>query len=151
LITSTSHIQHRRILGGRNEDGTKRKEFMMPAIPSSVLRKLYVTGSLRAEDDGFALELKNTIAPATIVAFNGLNVDGQPMELTQVTLAPPDGDPRPVDAISEKAPVSFPINAILVLSCASGETLEPGPHELIVHAVVREVGPIDIPVSDALA
>ena len=122
----------------------------MPAIPSSVLRKLYVTGSLRAEDDGFALELKNTIAPATIVAFNGLDVDGQPMERTQITLASPGGVPRPADAICEQTPMHFPINVTLTLF-ATGETLEPGPHELIVHAVIQEVGPIDIPISDALA
>ncbi|MEE8392103.1 MAG: hypothetical protein V3S14_15085 [Anaerolineae bacterium] len=48
----------------------------MPAIPPFVLKKLYVKGSLRAEADGFALDLKNSIAPASIVAFTGLDVDG---------------------------------------------------------------------------
>jgi len=32
----------------------------MPAIPPFVLKKLYVKGSLHAEDNGFALDLKNT-------------------------------------------------------------------------------------------
>ncbi len=122
----------------------------MPAIPSSVLSKLYVKDSLRAEDDGFALELKNTIAPATIVSLNGLDVDGQPIERARITLAPPGGDPRPAEAISEEAPVHFPINVTLTLF-VTGASLDPGPHNLIVHAIFQEVGHIDIPVSDAMA
>ncbi len=122
----------------------------MPAIPPFVLKKLYVKGSLRAEDDGFALEIKNSIAPGTIVAFAGLDVDGQAVGTAQVTLIPPDGDPRTTSDISTQAPLLFPIGATITLR-VTGKTLEPGPHELAIHVVVQEVGPLDIPVSDTLA
>ncbi|MFQ6101826.1 MAG: hypothetical protein ACE5OS_11425 [Anaerolineae bacterium] len=122
----------------------------MPAIPPFVLKKLYVKGSLRLEDDGFALDLKNSIAPGTIAAFTSLDVDGQAVDPAQVTLIPPGGDPRPADAISAEAPLSFPVGATVTLRVA-GQTLEPGPHELALHVVVQEVGPLDIPFSDALA
>jgi hypothetical protein len=121
----------------------------MPAIPPFVLRKLYVKGSLRAEDDGFTLELKNTIAPATITAFTGLDVDGQATDPAQVTLVQPSGSPRLMSAVSAQAPLLFPVGEIVPLRVAH-KTLEPGPHELIIHVVVQEVGPLDIPVSDTL-
>ena len=122
----------------------------MPAIPPFVLRKLYVKKSLRAEGDGFALDLKNTIAPATITAFTGLDVDGQAMDPAQVTLVPPSGNPRSIDKVSTEAPLTFPIGATVTLRVA-GETLGAGPHELITHVVVQEVGPLAIPISDTLA
>ena len=122
----------------------------MPAIPPFVLKKLYVKGSLHTSGDGFALDLKNVIAPGTIVAFAELELDGEAIDPTQVTLLPPDGPVRSPGEISTQAPLLFPINAIVSLHVA-GATLAPGPHELVIHVVVKEVGPLDIPVSDTLA
>lgn len=121
----------------------------MPAIPPFVLKKLYVKGSLRAEDDGFALDIKNTIAPANITAFTGLDVNSQALNPTQVTIVPPSGNPRPMDKITTEEPLLFPVGATVTLRVA-GKTLEPGPHELAIHVVVQEVGILDIPVSDTL-
>lgn len=122
----------------------------MPAIPPFVLKKLYVKGSMRAEGDGFALELKNSIAPGTITAFTGLDVDGQPVDSALINVVPPGGEPRAMDEISDQAPLHFGIGATVTLHIA-GKTLEPGPHELVIHVVVQEVGLLDIPVSDTLA
>jgi hypothetical protein len=33
----------------------------------------------------------------------------------------------------------------------SGETLEPGHHDLALHVAVKEIGSLDIPISDAVA
>ena len=121
----------------------------MPAIPPFVLKKLYVNGSLRAEDDGFALDLKNVIAPGTIVAFAGLDLDGQAIDPAQVTLVPPGGSPRSTGGISSQAPLLFPVSSTVTLRVA-GETPAPGPHTLAIHVVVKEVGPLNIPVSDRL-
>jgi hypothetical protein len=122
----------------------------MPAIPPFVLKKLYVKGSLRTEDDGFALDLKNTIAPATITAFTGLDVDGQAIAPAQVTLVPPNGNSRSGGEVSGQTSLSFPVGATVTLRVA-GKALEPGPHELVTHVVVDEVGPLAIPIADTLA
>ena len=121
----------------------------MPAIPPFVLKKLYVKGSLRAEEDGFALDLKNVIAPGTISAFIGLDLDGQPVDPVQITLVPPGGNPRAASRVSPQAPLQFPVGATVTLRVAAA-TLTPGSHELAIHVVVREVGPLDIPVTDTL-
>ena len=121
----------------------------MPAIPPFVLKKLYVKGSLRAEADGFALDLKNVIAPGTISAFTGLDLDGQPIDPVQVTLVPPGGNPRAAVQVSPQAALQFPVGATVTLR-VGGAALAPGPHELAIHVIVKEVGPLDIPVSDTL-
>ena len=122
----------------------------MPVIPPFVLKKLYVQGSLRPEDDGFALDLKNTIAPATITGFAGLDVDGRTMAPVQVTLTSNNGHPRSGDKVSPQTPMRFPIGATVTLRVV-GEALAPGEHALITRVVVEEVGPLDIPISDTLA
>jgi hydroxymethylglutaryl-CoA reductase (NADPH) len=126
------------------------EEPIMPAIPPFVLKKLYVKGSLRAEDDGFALTLRNSIAPGVIVAFTGLDVDGQSVRASQITVTLPNGDTRPASEISTDAPLPFPADATITLRTV-GQTLNSGPHELAIHVVVQEVGPLELPISDMVA
>ena len=119
----------------------------MPAIPPFVLGKLYVKGSLRSDHDGFALELKNVIAPGTILDCVGLCVDGETVDLRQVALTSPSGDVRAMSGISEQTPLHFPVGATVVLRVALWP-LPVGPHEIVVRVVADEVGPLDIPISD---
>jgi hydroxymethylglutaryl-CoA reductase (NADPH) len=120
----------------------------MPAIPPFVLRKLYVKGSLRKEAGGFSLELRNSIAPGTITAIAGLELDYQVVDTSRVSVAVPGGNVRPASEISEQAPLHFPIWFGVRLS-VSGEELAEGPHQLTIRVVVKEVGPLDIPIFDS--
>jgi hypothetical protein len=122
----------------------------MPAIPPFVLRKLYSKRSLRNEMDGFAFDLKNTIAPATIIAFTGLDVDDKRLASAQITVISPDDRPRAASDISVETPLALPLNAIITLRVA-GESLRPGTHRLNIHIVVQEVGLLEIPITDTLA
>lgn len=122
----------------------------MPAIPPFVLKKLYVKGSLRTEKDGFAFDLKNTIAPAAITTFAGLDVDGVRLTQPQVTIIPSAGQPRAMGDISVETPLHLPLNATITLH-VTGEALGPELHRLAVHIVVQEVGPLEIPIADTLA
>ncbi len=119
----------------------------MPAIPPVLLKKLYVKGSLRVEGDGFALDLRNSIASGTILQLKGLEVDGTPVELARIAVAQPDGQARPADQISAEAPLQFPLGATFTLRVA-GMALEPGSHKLKIRVVVQDVGPLEIPVAD---
>ncbi|MEA3376830.1 MAG: hydroxymethylglutaryl-CoA reductase [Anaerolineae bacterium] len=122
----------------------------MPLIPPTVLKKLYVKGSLRREDEGFAFDLKNLIAPATITSLEGLEVDGEQVDGSRVTIVPPSGNARPIERISSARPLNFPVGVVVTLH-VSGETLEPGKHDLALRVNVKEIGWLDIPVSDRIA
>jgi hypothetical protein len=121
----------------------------MPAIPPFILKKLYVKGSLRVEGDGFALDLRNTIAPGTILGVKGLVLDDQDVRLDKVEAVQPGEDARPITDVSPEEPLSFPLNQILTLR-VSGIAVEPGSHTLVISVVVQDVGPLEIPVTDQL-
>jgi hypothetical protein len=122
----------------------------MTVIPATVLKRLYVKGSLRVEDGGFVFDLKNLIAPATITGVDSLKVDGERVEDSRVTIVSPSGSSRPIDQISRGTPLQFPVGVVVTLH-VSGETLEPGQHDLAVRIEVKEIGSLDIPVSDTIA
>jgi hypothetical protein len=121
----------------------------MPVIPSRVLEKLYVKGSLRVEEGGFVFDLKNLIAPATITAIGGLEVDGEKIDDSRVTIVPPSGSSRSIGDISPGRPLQFPIGMSVTVR-VSGDTLEPGHHDLAIRVAVKEIGSLDIPVSDTV-
>jgi len=121
----------------------------MPVIPPSVLKKLYVKESLRLENNGFAFDLKNLIAPATITDVDGLDVDGEAVDKSLVTVVPPSGNARSVSQISSGTPLHFPVGVVVTIHVAS-EPLEPGEHEFVFHIEVKEIGLLDIPISDTI-
>ena len=56
----------------------------MLAVPSFMLKKLYVHGSLKNTAAGFELTLKNILAPGTIIGLNSLKVDGREVTLENI-------------------------------------------------------------------
>jgi len=121
----------------------------MPAIPPFVLKKLYVSGSLKSEAGTTSLRLKNVIAPGTITGITGLVLDGQDVDLARVSVAPHDAARRSAVEISGQAPLDFPLGAEVTLAI-DGARLETGSHELVLRVVAKDVGPLQIPISDAL-
>jgi hypothetical protein len=122
----------------------------MPVIPPRVLEKLYVQGSLRVKEGGFVFELKNLIAPATITGVEGLDADGERIDASRVAIELPSGNLRPIGAISPGRPLQFAIGMVVTVH-VSGETLGPGQHDLALCIAVKEIGSLDIPVSDLVA
>jgi len=119
----------------------------MPAIPPFVLKKLYAKGSLRSEDEGFSLLLNNVIAPGTITAIAGLELDGKSVDLARIRVTTPAGDVRPASEITSQAPLEFPIGSDVNL-LVDGQQLAPGAHQLVIRVAVKDVGPLQIPISD---
>lgn len=119
----------------------------MPAIPPAILKKLYVKNSLRNEGEGFSLSIQNTIAPGVILGFKGVTVDGKSVPLEGVTVVQPDGTAVPATGISEGNPLLFPVGATVTLK-VQGTTLSPGSHQVGIRVVVKDVGPLEIPIAD---
>jgi hypothetical protein len=122
----------------------------MTVIPATVLKKLYVKNSLRVEDGGFALDLKNLIAPATITRMDGLELDGEKIDDSRVTIVSSSGTSRPIAQLSPGTPLQFPVGVVVTLH-VSDEVLEPGQHDLVIRVEVKEIGSLDIRVSDTVA
>jgi len=85
------------------------------------------------------------VAPTTIVSLGPIEIDNEPYAANQVTFTASKS--RPASAVSEKSPLDLGMGKEISLH-VSGETLTPGEHELIVHAVTKEVGPVIIAVTE---
>lgn len=120
----------------------------MPLIPRSLLSKLYVKGSLRNTEEGFEFSLHNVLAPGTIIGLGPLYVDDQEYEAGQLVLVG-KASVRPASLITPETAFSFPVNATATVR-VKGKSLAPGPHRILLVVHTREVGRLEIPLSDTV-
>ena len=117
------------------------------AIPTALLRRFYVGRSLKNSEDGFRFQLANHIAPTTILSLGPLEVDGELFAPDQILVTA--SRPRPASAISEKSPLFLDISRRLTISIP-GHRLPSGPHQVLLHAITKEVGPVAIEFDDSI-
>jgi len=110
----------------------------MPAVPTFVLRKLYIPGSLQNTADGFELKLKNTLASGTVIGLGPLVIDGTPCATTDVYVTRGETTRCAAD-ITKGAPVPFDINQVVTIM-VRGTRLTPGLHTVILDVMTKEAG-----------
>lgn len=120
----------------------------MPAVPSYLLKKVYLRGSLKNTSRGFELTLKNSLAPATILGLNSLAVDGEATGLNSIELEAGSG-PLSAGSIDTSRPLAFALNTQVTLR-VEGEPLAPGRHSLMLNIQTKEAGPLEIPIADTI-
>jgi len=114
-------------------------EVTILVIPAALLRRFYVDGSLESVKGGVRFVLQNGIAPATIVSIGPVEIDGVPYAPGDITLTA--SKPRRASAVTASAPLLFDMGMRVILHVASA-ALPPGEHEVALHAITREVGPV---------
>lgn len=119
------------------------------AVPSFLLKKLYVKGSLRNTESGFELALKNTLAPGTLIGLGPLTVDDASYSPESITLTTPQGESRG-NEITSRSPQSFGLNAEVKIN-VQGQPLAPGEHHVVFSVLTREVGRIEFDIADTLS
>jgi len=117
------------------------------AIPTALLRRFYVGQSLRNKDDGFEFKLANRIAPTTILSLGPIEVDGEVFAPDQVVVH--TSKSRPASAIREDAALFLNMGTVMTLSIP-GKRLPPGRHQIVVHALTKEVGPVSIEFDETI-
>jgi hypothetical protein len=119
-------------------------------VPDFIVRRFYVSGSLREEGDGFRLQAHNGIGHGTLVGIGRLSVDGVDVDLATVT-ATREGDAtihRAAD-VSRSAPVAFSRGDLVTFHIA-GHALAPGKHHFEVEIHEINAGTLTISVTDEL-
>ena len=111
------------------------------AIPTALLRRFYLENSLQNTSNGFRFCLANRIAPTTILALGPIQVDGELYAPSQIMVTASKS--RLASTIHERSPFFFRVGKKMTLSI-SGKQLSPGPHQVILHAITKEVGPVSI-------
>ncbi len=117
-------------------------------IPTFLLRKLYVKGSLENVDDGFKFKLKNSISTATAVDFKPLKVNGNEYPLETTVISSEVGEIA-VNAISKEN--SFAIKVGLDITVhVKGDQLAAGEHTIDIALATTEVGDLAFDVKDTI-
>jgi hydroxymethylglutaryl-CoA reductase (NADPH) len=121
----------------------------MPVIPSMLLKKLYERGSLKNNDRGFEFRLKNTLAPGTIVGLSRVQLDGRTLGPAHVSICT-EKRCVPASEVTPQRPLDFGVNVLVTIQVEE-EQLTSGPHRITVVPNTKEVGELEIEITDSIA
>lgn len=117
-------------------------------IPTFLLRKLYVKGSLENVEDGFQFKLKNSISNATAVAMEPLKVNGNEYPL-DMTIIESGDESVEIDKISSEN--TFPIQVGVEFTLrVKGDQLPEGEHTIDISLTTKEVGKLAFDIKDSI-
>jgi hypothetical protein len=117
-------------------------------VPGFLLRRLYVKGSLRNVNGGFAFELKNSLGSGYAERVLALSVDGEEVPLERATFTA-DGETVPFGEITAERPFTLAMNRAVTVT-VDGRTLDEGKHKLGIGFVVTGMGEMKFDVTDAI-
>lgn len=133
-----------------------------------ILSKLYEPGSLRNTENGFELAFKNTVAPTQVTAVGPLMIDGVAIDLERAVLRlerpsrslgrSPSVREWQVKALNKgtekdkdkERTLSFDLFTVAWM-VVPGQQLPPGPHQVALNMMTKEVGEITLTAEDSVA
>ena len=121
----------------------------MIIVPQFLLRRLYVKGSLRNNDQGFQFELKNSLGSGYGKELLPITLDGEevPREHSYFNLGE---DNIPFPAVSDENPFTLKMNKIAKI-IVHGITLKEGPHKIRFSFVAQGIGKLAFEVTDQVS
>ena len=121
----------------------------MIVVPSFLLKRLYVKGSLRNNDQGFQFELKNTLGSGYSTELLPLTLDGNelPRESSYFVI---DAGEVSFSAVSKDRPFTLARNKTSTI-LVKGITLSEGPHKIGFSFVVQGLGKLGFDVADLVS
>jgi hypothetical protein len=118
-------------------------------VPAFLLRRLYVKGSLRNENGGFAFDLKNSLGSGYAESVLPLTIDGSEVPRASATFFV-DGEGVRFDEVSAEKPMTLGMNKLVTIA-VDGQTLEAGKHKIGIGFMVTGMGKMAFDVTDAIA
>lgn len=118
-------------------------------IPSFLLAKLYVKGSLKNNDGGFEFALKNIVDSTLLIGIGPIAVGDQQYEGVAITMTL--GDKIVTGAeLSRQNPIPVRMGMPLQVAVA-GAQLAPGAQRIAVAATTSDIGKIKFDINDVVA
>lgn len=117
-------------------------------VPEFLLRRLYVKGSLRAIDGGWAFDLQNALGSGYAEQVLPLTLDGEDVPLTSTRFIV-DGEATPFAEVSPARPMTLAMNGTVTIAVEAAE-LPPGKHRIGMGFVVTGMGEMRFEVTDAI-
>ncbi|MCK5238602.1 MAG: hypothetical protein KAR33_03575 [Candidatus Thorarchaeota archaeon] len=117
-------------------------------IPSFLLKKLYVKGSLENVDDGFQFKLKNSLSPGTGIGMEPLKLNETEYALDATTITSGEDVVKAADIVGGE---SFAIKVgVDILIHIKGNQLPEGEYKIGISLTTKEVGTLAFEVIDSL-
>lgn len=118
----------------------------MISVPSFLLKRIYVKGSLQNNEQGFQFQLKNTLGSGYGNELLPLTLDGKelPRESSYFVL---DDEEVPFSAVSQERPFTLAMNKTLTI-VVKGVTLAEGAHRIGFSFVAQGLGKLSFEVTD---
>ncbi len=117
-------------------------------VPSFLLRRLYVKGSLRNEDGGCAFDLQNALGSGYADQVLPLLIDGEAIPPEQCAFVI-DGSAQPFSEITADNPMTLAMNRDLTVRI-DGHTLASGDHSIEMAFIVTGMGEMRFDVKDTI-
>ena len=118
-------------------------------IPSFLLAKLYVKGSLKNNDSGFEFALKNIIDSTMLIGIGPITAGGKEYEGPAINMTVGDKTLSGADlSRSNSVPVRM---GVPVKVFVAGDKLAPGQQKLSVAATTSDIGKIKFDINDTIA
>jgi len=118
-------------------------------IPKLLLKKLYTYSSLQNVDGGVEFSIKNRLADAKLLRIESVHINGKPYKKEHVKFDLGQGELLPVDDISPKNPVDFPLKKSVNIIC-EGPTLPDGKHSIKLAFEAEPFGSLEFSVEDSV-
>ena len=118
-------------------------------IPSFLLAKLYVKGSLKNTDNGFEFALKNIIDSTMLMGIGPITIGEKSYEGDVITMTVGDKIINGAE-LSRSNTVPVRMGVPLKVSIV-GEKLSAGEHRITVAATTSDIGKIKFDISDKVA
>lgn len=121
----------------------------MISVPSFLLKRLYIKGSLQNNEQGFQFQLKNTLGSGYGNELLPLTLDGKelPRESSYFVL---DAEEVPFSAVSQERPFTLAMNKTLTI-VVKGVTLAEGAHRIGFSFVAQGLGKLSFEVTDLVS
>jgi len=121
----------------------------MVAIPTYLLKRLYVKGTLCNTEDGFAFQLKNTLGTGHATRIMPITLDGRELPVEDSYLRDEEGNETPFTAVSAGKPFTLAVGRVTTIG-VRGVSLEPGSHTVGLGFDVQGIGPLKFEISDTV-
>jgi len=118
-------------------------------IPSFLLAKLYVKGSLKNNDNGFEFTLKNIIDSTMLIGIGPIGAGGKNYEGESITMTM-GGKTVTCRELSRSNPIPVRMGMPITVSVA-GDKLDAGAQKISVAATTTDIGRIKFDIDDTVA
>jgi hypothetical protein len=115
-------------------------------IPSFLLAKMYIKGSLKNTDSGFEFALKNIIDSTLLIGIGPISVGEKNYGAGVITMTAGEKTVNGAD-LSRSTPIPVRMGVPLKVS-VSGEPLPTGANKIAVAATTSDIGKIKFDIND---